>query len=507
MSLTRRAVLKSAAVAVPVAALPGLPASPASARGLREPAGIGRLADKIQAGMAKYAVPGVGLGVWYQGREYVRGFGVTSVDTKEPVSADTVFRIGSTTKTFTGTAIMRIVEQGRISLDRPVRTYLPDFATQDASVAARVTVRQLLNHSAGWQGDYFEDTGDGDEALAKYIADMTKVPQLTPLGKVFSYNNAAIGVAGRILEVLYGKPYETAVRELVIDPLGLAHSRYFRSELNGFSVAASHNIVNGKPVVEPSFDRVPRSLHAAGGLISSPRDQLRYARYHLGHPGLPQLLSERGRLAMQSHPGPGGTLFVELNGVGVSWMLRPTAQGPLVVQHGGDWSGQHSGFLFVPQRDFAITLLTNSESGPALVAELFADDWALQEFAGVNNLPAVPQSLPPRRLAEYVGTYVSEQIGFDGKPEDIALDLAAGNGQLTVSVGGQAASRFAFYRKDYVLALAPDGTPTHTRANFVRGDDGQVDWLRYGGRLFRWHPAGSRQSTTASVAKLRTRVL
>lgn len=494
MSLTRRTVLKSAAAAVPVAALTTLPS--AATTTTTEPVAIGRLADKIQAGMAKYAIPGAGLGVWYRGREYVRGFGVTSVDTNEPVSADTVFRIGSTTKTFTATAIMRLAEQGRISLDRPVRAYLPQFAVADASVAARVTVRELLNHSAGWQGDYFEDTGDGDDALAKYVADMTKVPQLTPLGKVFSYNNAALGVAGLILQTVYGKPYETAVRELVIDPLGLNHSRYFRSELAGFSVAASHNIVDGKPVVEPSFDRVPRGLSAAGGLISSPRDQLRYARFHLGHRGLPHVLSDHTRLAMQSHPGPGGTLFVELNGVGVSWMLRPTAQGPTVVQHGGDWSGQHSGFLFVPQRDFAITLLTNSESGPLLVAELFADDWALQEFAGVDNLPAVPRELPPRRLAEYAGSYVAQQIGFDGKPEEIGLDITADNGGLLASAGGQPAFRFSFYRKDFVLALNPDGTPTHTRANFVRGTTGQVEWLRYGGRLFRFHPTGTRQATT-----------
>ncbi|WP_432879194.1 serine hydrolase domain-containing protein [Kribbella sp. CA-245084] len=503
MSLTRRTVLKSAAAAVPVAALSSLPAS---ATAVREPVAIGRLADKIEAGMAKYAIPGVGLGLWYRGREYVRGFGITSVDTNEPVSGDTVFRIGSTTKTFTATVMMRLVERGRVSLDRPVRAYLPDFQTADPSVAARVTVRQLLNHTAGWQGDYLEDYGEGDDALAKYVAGMSKVPQLTPLGKVFAYNNASLGVAGRIIEVVTGKPYELAARELVVDPLGLDHSRFFRSELGGFSVAASHNIVDGKAVVEPAFDAIPRSLQSIGGLISSARDQLRYARYHLGHRGLPHLLSDRSRLAMQSHPGPGGTLFVELNGVGVSWMLRPTAQGPTVVQHGGDWSGQHSGFLFVPQRDFAITLLTNSESGPLLVAELFADDWALQEFAGLNNLPAVPRELPPRRLAEYEGTYVSQQIGLDGKPEDLALDLTADKGQLAAGAGGQALLRLAFYRKDYVLSLNPDGTSTHTRANFVRGNNGQVEWLRYGGRLFR-HQATTAGSRSLRPANLTTRLL
>jgi hypothetical protein len=209
---------------------------------------------------------------------------------------------------------------------------------------------------------------------------------------------------------------------------------------------------------------------------------------------------------MRSHPGPGGTLFVELNGVGVTWMLRPTAEGPTVVQHGGDWSGQHSGFLMVPQRDFAITLLTNSESGPALVAELFADDWALREFAGVSNLPAVPRQLPPRKLAAYEGTYVSQQIGFDGKPEELGLDLVADDGELVASVGGQVALRLPFYRQDYVLALEPDGQPSHVRANFVRGSDGSVEWLRYGGRLFRHQPTTAR-TRALRPAKLTTRLL
>ncbi len=497
-TISRRTVLRAAAAAVPLTAVPALPAR------ATEPASIGRLVEKIEAGMAKYAIPGVGLGLWYGGREYVRGFGVTNVDIPSPVTADTVFRIGSTTKTFTATAIMRLVERGRISLDRPVRAYLPDFQTADPSVAARVTVRQLLNHSAGWMGDYFEDTGQGDDALARYVAGMPKVPQLTPLGKVFSYNNAALGIAGRIIEVVTGKTYEAAVRELLVDPLGLEHSRYFRSELDGFSVAASHNIVDGKPVVEPSFDAMPRSLHAAGGLISSARDQLRYARFHLGH--IPHLLSDRARIAMQSNPGPGGTLFVELDGVGVSWMLRPTKEGPTVVQHGGDWYGQHSGFLMVPKRDFAITLLTNSESGPDLLAELFADDWALREFAGVSNLPAVPRELPPDRLAAYTGTYTSGEIDFDGQLSEFALELAADNGELVALLDGEIALRLAFYRPGYVLVLDPAGLQTHFRANFVFGADGQVQWLRYGGRLFRRQPANSR-ARSLRPAKLNHRLL
>jgi CubicO group peptidase (beta-lactamase class C family) len=509
--VTRRTLLRatsaSAAVAATTAAL-GSPAQATPATNLTAPAPdtgtrlFQELDEKIQAGMARYAIPGVAVGVLYRGREYVKGYGVTNVDYPTPVDGDTVFRVGSTTKTFTGTTMMRLVEQGKVALDAPVRRYLPDFQTSDPSVAPRVTVRQLLNHTAGWLGDYFQDFGPGDDAAARYVAGLAKVPQLTPPGTTFAYNNAALEVAGRIIEVVTGQTYESAVRALLIDPLGLAHSRYFPDEIIGFNVAASHNIVNGKAVVEPLFYPLFRSIAAAGALISSARDQLRYARFHLGDGTVPgtgtRLLTRQSLLAMRSHPGPGGTLFVELDGVGITWTLRPSAEGVRIVQHGGDWAGQHSGFLFVPDRGFVITLLTNSEGGPGLVAELFADDWALRRFARISNLPAVPRALSPSELAPYVGRYVQQEVDPAGELLTAEYDLVADSGQLLATAGGVPLARLAFYRRDYVLILGPNGENSFSRANFVRGTGGQVDWLRLGGRLARHEPAATASGATAA---------
>jgi CubicO group peptidase (beta-lactamase class C family) len=467
---SRRTLLGLAAGGAAAVAIP-------EAANATPPAAIEALEDKIRAGMERYAIPGVALGLWHRGFSYVRGYGITNVDDPAPVTGDTVFRVGSTTKTFTGTAITRLAQQKRIDFGRTVKSYLPTFRTADASASGRVTVRQMLNHSAGWLGDFFLDTGEGDDAVAEYVAAMTELPQLTRPGSTFAYNNAALALAGRLIEVVTGQTYEHAVRSLVIDPLRLRHSAYSLDDLPGVGFAMSHDIdpATGQPVAMPGYWPLPRSINAAGGLISSARDQLSWARFHL---------AERQLRVMQRHPGPGGTLFVELDGVGITWMIRPTAEGPKVIQHGGDWAGQHSGFLMVPERDFAITLLTNSEGGPGLVAELFADDWALRRFAGVSNRPAIPRPQPG--LSDYEGRYAAEQIGLDGTSASLELDLAAAeDGRLSVSVGGVDALRLAFYRRDYVLALAPDGSDTHTRANFVRGADGQVAWLRYGGRLFR----------------------
>lgn len=498
---TRRTMLRATAAATATTStVLGAPARAAEAG--RDPL-LRQLDDKIRAGMAKYQVPGVTVGLFYRGAEYVNGYGVTNVDYPVPVDGDTVFRVGSTTKTFTGTTIVRLVEQGKLALDAPVRTYLPDLRTADPSVAARVTVRQLLNHSAGWLGDDFEDTGPGDDAAVRYVAGMARLPQLTAPGTTFAYNNAALVLAGRLIEAVTGASYEAAARALVVDPLGLAHSRFFTDDIIGFNVAASHNVVDGKAVVEPAAFRVWRSLSAAGGLISSARDQLRYARFHLGDGTVPggsqRLLSRPSLVGMRSRPGPGGTLFVEVDGIGVTWMLRPTAEGVRVVQHGGDWPGQHSGFMFVPERGFALTLLTNSEGGPALAAELFADDWALRRFAGLSNLPAVPRALSPGELAEYEGIYLQQAVGPDGRLQTGGLRLAGSGGRLAITDGETTFGVLAFYRKDFVLVLGPDGAPTHTRANFVRGADGTVAWLRLGGRLAR-HETGVSASKATTKA-------
>jgi CubicO group peptidase (beta-lactamase class C family) len=506
--LSRRRFLHATAASVLTAAVAPArrtPARAAAARAAAPPADpdFGALDAKIQAGMARYGVPGVAVGVLAQGREYVRGYGVTNVDAPVPVDGDTLFRIGSTTKTFTGTTVMRLVEQGTLALEATVRTYLPDFRTADPSVAPRVTLRQLLNHSAGWLGDYYEDTGPGDDALARYAAGMARLPQLTPLGTVFAYNNAAVALAGHVIEAVTGWTYERAVRALLLEPLGLTHSRFFSDEIVGFNVAASHNVVDGQPVVAPALWRLPRSIHPTGGLISSARDQLRYARFHLGDGTAPdgtRLLSDASLVAMRSDPGPGGTLYVELDGVGVNWMLRPSAEGVRIVQHGGDVPGQHSGFLMVPERGFALTVLTNAQGGPKLVLDLFADDWALRRFAGVSNLPAVPRALSPGELAPYEGRYERQEINERGAVEETVIELRGDQGQLHATSTHQLPPpvpaptdpapavqeyRLAFYRDDYVLVLDATGQPVGSRADFVRDADGRVAWLRLGGRLHR----------------------
>ena len=486
--IPRRALLQAAAggaVATGLASLWGSHALAADSR--QGTAALFRELDaKIEAAMARYHIPGVAVGVIYQDHEHLRGYGVTNIDYPLPVDGDTLFRIGSTTKTFTGAAAMRLAEQGVLDLNAPVRTYLPALKLMDESVATRVTVRQLLNHSAGWLGDDYADLGRGEDALAKYVAGMHQLPQLTPLGKVFAYNNAAVVLAGQVIEVVTGKPYETAMHELILDPLGLTHSGFFTDALVGYNISASHDVADDRPVVPRSTWPIPRSIHSTGGLISSARDQLRYARFLLGDGTTDDgaaLLTPKSLVAMRSAPGPGGTITLEIDGVCVSWWQRRTAEGVPVFQHGGSWGGQNSDFFFVPERGFAMTTLTNSTNGSKLIAELGRSGWALSQFCGLSNPSAVAQAAPPAQLAQYEGRYNGWVIPPNGPTDQIVeqpIELKAADGGLRVS--GDLELSLAFYRDDFVLTTDKEGQVK--RSDFVRGPDGRIAWFRDGGRLY-----------------------
>src|ERR1051325_10303908 len=176
-----------------------------------------KIAQKIVSEMKRLQVPGVAIGIWHSGKEYAQGFGITSIEHPLPVTPDTLFQIGSISKTFTGTMLMQLAEQGKVDLDAPVRKYIKDFKLRDIEVARKVTVRHLLTHMSGWVGDYFNDFGNGDDALAKMVKDIAKLPQVQPLGTIWSYNNTGFNIAARIIEIVTKKSYEQAAQELLFD--------------------------------------------------------------------------------------------------------------------------------------------------------------------------------------------------------------------------------------------------------------------------------------------------
>ena len=375
--------------------------------------------------MAAYHIPGVAVGVLYQGEEYVRGYGVTNVDEPQPVDGDTLFRIASTTKTFTGTTVMRLVEQGKLDLNAPVRRYLPDFRVgRRGGRPRRSRCASASTTAPAGLGDDESDFGRGDDALARYVASMRRLPQLTPPGTQFAYSNTAVDTR-RPRHRGGHRPDRTRRRCATCCSIRSSSTTRDSSPMSWRATRSPAVTAwsTDRAVFAPDLWYLPRNGHPDGGLISSARDQLRYARFHMGdgarrrrdaaaHAGLAAgdaLRSGSGRHA----GGRARRLRGELRSAAhrrrrAAWSM-----------HGGSWAGQYSGFFFVPERDFAMTMLTNSDGGIALRPELFYDDWALQRFAGLHNPPAVPTRLPAARLAEYEGAIWTavrsgRELGRDG---------------------------------------------------------------------------------------------
>jgi CubicO group peptidase (beta-lactamase class C family) len=316
-----------------------------------------------------------------------------------PIDERTLFQVGSTGKTFTATAVMRLVEQGRVDLAAPVRAYLPGLRLRDPEVAGRVTVLHLLNHTAGWTGDFFEDTGWGDDALARYVERMADLEQVSPLGATGSYNNAAFALAGRVVEVVTGQTYEAALAELVLRPVGLGETFLRPNDVMTRRFTVGHVERDGAVEVARPWSLPRSSRPMGGGLASSVRDQVRWARFHLGD-GEGVLRRE----TLERMQAPTASLAASALGdhVGIAWLLRDV-EGVRVVAHGGTTHGQLSAFQMVPERDFAITVLTNATSGGQLHAAVVR--WALEAYLGVVQRDPEPLPLTAEELAPYAGTY------------------------------------------------------------------------------------------------------
>ncbi|MFM8597476.1 MAG: serine hydrolase domain-containing protein [Verrucomicrobiota bacterium] len=127
--------------------------------------------EALVAAMRSARIPGAALGILSGGREEHATVGLASLSTRRPVTPETLFQIGSLTKTYTATAIWRLIDDGKLQLQAPVRRYLRGLRCSDEQVAARVTVQNLLEHTAGWYGDDFIDTGDDSDALSRFVVE------------------------------------------------------------------------------------------------------------------------------------------------------------------------------------------------------------------------------------------------------------------------------------------------------------------------------------------------
>lgn len=356
------------------------------------------LTEFVAAKAEEFGIPGVAVGMWANGREVYACCGMTSVDNPLPVDQDTLYLLGSITKTYTATVLMRLVAEGRVELDAPVRRYVPELRLADERTAAEVTVLNLLNHTSGLGVGYIADTGEGDDALADYVAKLTELELVAPPGTRASYSQAGYNLAGRIVEKVTELTYERAVASLVLEPLGLSHSFYARDDVMTRRFAVGHNLDEDGVLSVARLWRRWRGDNPGGGLASSVADQIRWARFHLGDGP-----AKNGALVLPAevlHRMKEPTVALRGSSLGdalgICWFLRDV-DGVRTVGHGGSANGQFAELLTVPERDFAVVSLSNA--GPnGIPFNQAVVRWTLHSYLGVTDRD--PQPLPLRRGAD-----------------------------------------------------------------------------------------------------------
>jgi CubicO group peptidase (beta-lactamase class C family) len=450
------------------------------------------LVKKLTELAEELEVPGVSVGVFADGEERYAYHGVTSAENPVPVDENTLFQFGSTGKTFTATAMLRLVEDGKVDLGAPVRTYLPDFKLADEEVAAKVTVRQLFNHTAGWQGDMMDNTGDGDDALQKYVDLMVRLEQSSPLGAAVSYNNASLSVAGLIISRITGKTYEQAIRELLIEPLGMDHTYFFTNEIMTRRFAVGHARHDDGSITVARPWALPRGNAPAGGISANSKDQITWARFHLGDgtakDGTRVLKAETLDLMKQPTAEMKGSALGDY--VGISWLMRDV-DGVRLVGHGGTTNGQYSEFVTVPERNFAFSSMTNCGPNGSRLNDAL-EKWAFENYLGLIEADPEPILLGDEALVRFTGRF--ETIAA-------AVEITAQSGRLLAKIDMKPEMRAALRESGedtpeeqppFVLGMLsndgleyviPEGPAKGMKGYFAADSSGTITGVQLGGRL------------------------
>lgn len=318
----------------------------------------------LEEAIAAQNIPGASIAVLCDGSLYEAAAGFANVPAGIEADTNTIFQIGSTTKTFNATLLMKLHEQGLVNIDAPTSRYLPDLKIEGAPVPDTLTLRTLLNYTAGMEGDYFDDFGPGLDSLQRYVESTGKLRWIHQPGKMRAYNSTSHCIAGRVAEVVTGQSYSAALADIVLKPLGLEHFAFYTEDIARFRTAVGHRFNPETQTFEiPERLRMPFNLGPAGSTLSmTARDLVTFARLYLDRG-----VSQSGKQFLQPTYideiiQPSELLPPNDTEIMMGWASFPSNHGRLIAASGQTYD--HNSFLvFLPEKQFAISVLANSENG------------------------------------------------------------------------------------------------------------------------------------------------
>ncbi len=435
------------------------------------------LDSKINAAISKGELPGLAIGVVKNGKLiYAKGFGVMKLGTTAPVTSRSLFHMASVTKTFVATAIMQLVEQGKIDLDAPVTRYLPYFKLADDRYR-QIKIRQMVSHTSGIPDvtDYHWDKPEYDDgALERFTRSFSSQKLIFNPGEKFAYSNAAYEMLGDVIAKVSGESFEDYVQHHILTPLGMKDSTLLVREANQQLLTSPHVEAKGKVTVSKIFP-YNRAHSPSSTLYSSIEDMSRWAIANMNHGELDgRRILKRETADLMWQP------VVDALGMkeAMAWFVTDFQGHHLVLHTGGD-TGFESRLILAPNDSVAVVGMTNSQLETRYLQQF--TNAALKVMLGLQpetsssnttSAAAAPTEETKQKADEVLAAYVTA-LGGRAALEKINSRSAKGTFEtLGVALSGPA----EMYGKAPDKMLTTMTVPG--QATLKIGFDGTVGWTQ-----------------------------
>jgi CubicO group peptidase (beta-lactamase class C family) len=304
----------------------------------------------LQEQLHSNRIPGMAIAI-VKGEEIIFQKGYGSAAAQQPITPQTQFYIGSVTKSFTALAALQLVEQGKLDLDAPVQKYLPWFRVADTEASAKISVRNLLNHTSGLSEQGDPNSAAYTASLEEQVSLLREAKLTAPVGKKYQYYNQNYRVLGLLIEQVSGQPYGQYLQEHIFTPLGMKNST--TDPTNAPNLAQGYTRVFGFPLAQPQI-YIPGAL-PSGYLITSAEDMGRFLLAQINNRQAGgQPLLQPDTLATMRTPPPGIT-----SDYGMGWMIMENGN---TLVHGGALDRYQSFVAVGLKEKIGFVLLVNQNS-------------------------------------------------------------------------------------------------------------------------------------------------
>ncbi len=381
------------------------------------------LESRWQTAIDELDIPGLSVAVVYNDKVvYAKGFGRRRVDPDLPFTPDTACYIASSTKPFTAFGIMTLVDQGKVNLDAPVKTYLPRFDLPDHDLAEKITVRDLLCHRYGldnsiitfaeaytglWNDDFF----------------FRELPRSSGVKGSWQYSNLHFTIAGRIIEAVTGMPWQEYLRQVIFTPLGMSHSTARASELYAYDNVAIGLLKENGAWKVSSMLKSDMTMHAAGGIGASALDLAQWVRLQMsdGTVNGKRIISQASLAEMFKDNIDAADDFAPFDRgpMGLAWYLGGY-RGEKMIHHFGGYVAYAAHVSFMPKHKLGVIALANSDAvGAGFIHQVACDVY--DRVLGLSSEDTMPAF---RERAQAAMARRAEQRAKVPPLSDAPLDLS-----------------------------------------------------------------------------------